>query len=163
MSNGERHNQTVLPSKADEAQRRWNLYMEHAKQTWQDIQTSTDQFDRSLLTLSSGALGLSLAFITNLVPLKQSVGRCWLLTSWASFALCIAVTVASFHIGVLAQNKQLDYLKQYYINRKEEYFNKRSFWSKALEWCTLLGALAFLGGLVCTLIFVFQNVGRIHS
>jgi hypothetical protein len=42
---------------ADEKKLRWELYGEHKKQTWQDIQSSTDNYDQSLLTLSSGELG----------------------------------------------------------------------------------------------------------
>lgn len=142
---------------------RLELYHEHRKQAWQDIQTSTDQFDRSLLTLSSGALALSVAFIKDLVPLKSAVGLWWLYASWASFIVCIIVTLFSFPISVKALKINLDYVRKYYIEEKEEYFDRRSRWSKAVSWCTILGGAFFLLGIICTMVFVYKNIRRIGS
>ena len=75
---GRADHETVQPAQSS----RLELYNEHRRQAWQDIQMSTDQFDRSLLTLSSGALVLSLAFIKDAVPLKDAVGIYWLYSSW---------------------------------------------------------------------------------
>jgi hypothetical protein len=140
-----------------------DLYNEHRKQAWQDIQTSTDQFDRSLLTLSSGALALSLAFIKDLVPLKDAVGIYWLYSSWISLALCILVTLGSFLISDRAQRKHLSYYYKWYVEGMEEYLGKRSRWSKALVWCSLGGGLLFLGGLICTMMFAYENIRRLRS
>lgn len=142
---------------------RLELYNEHRRQAWQDIQTSTDQFDRSLLTLSSGALALSLAFIKDLVPLKDAVGICWLYSSWISFALCILVTLGSFLISVQAQKKHLSYFYKFYVEGMEEYSDKRSRWSRALAWCSIGGGLLFLGGLLCTMMFAYENIRRLGS
>jgi hypothetical protein len=139
------------------------LYHEHRKQAWQDIQTSTDQFDRSLLTLSSGALALSLAFIKDLVPLKSAVGIWWLYSSWISFVLCMIVTLFSFPLSVKALKINLDYVRKYYIEKKEEYFDKQSPWSKAVSWCSILGGTFFLLGIICTMVFVYENIRRIGS
>jgi len=45
----------------------WDLYNKHAGQAWTDQQTSSDDFDKNLLTLSSVLLGFSLAFIKDIV------------------------------------------------------------------------------------------------
>ncbi len=47
----------------EERQRRLTLYDEHRRHAWDQINDSTDNFDRNLLTLSSGALALSIAFL----------------------------------------------------------------------------------------------------
>lgn len=141
---------------------RMELYHEHRKQAWQDIQTSTDQFDKSLLTLSSGALALSLAFIKDLVPLKFAEGIFWLYTSWICFVLCIVVTLFSFSISVQALKLNLDYVQKYYIEKKDEYFAKQNLWPKAVSWCSVLGGGFFLLGIICTMVFVFKNFRRIN-
>jgi len=41
----------------DDDKRRRDLWDEHRRQTWQDIQSSTDSFDKNLLAVSSAALG----------------------------------------------------------------------------------------------------------
>ena len=140
---------------------RSELFNEHRKQAWQDIQTSTDQFDKSLLTLSSGALALSLAFIKDLVPLKSAVGISWLYASWISFVLCIVVTLFSFPMSVKALKLNLDYVHKYYIEKKEEYFDKQSRWSTAVTWCSILGGAFFLLGIICTMVFVYKSIRRI--
>jgi hypothetical protein len=62
MEFGEVENQmnegSTNQAQADDALR-WQLYNDHKKQAWEDIQSSTDSCDQSLLTLSSGGLGLS--------------------------------------------------------------------------------------------------------
>jgi hypothetical protein len=140
----------------------FELYQEHRKQAWQDIQTSTDQFDRSLLTLSSGALVLSLAFIKDLVPLKDAVGVYWLYCSWVSLAVCIVVTLGSFLVSVQAQKAHLVYYYKYYIEKDEKYLHRQSCWSRTLGWCSFGGALLFSTGLLCTMIFAYENIRRLH-
>ncbi len=141
---------------------RLELFNEHRKQAWQDIQASTDQFDKSLLTLSSGALALSLAFIKDLVPFKAAVGVSWLYVSWMSFVVCIIVTLFSFQISVQALKLNLEHVRKYYIEKKDEYFAKQNLWSKAVSWCSVLGGGFFLLGIICTMVFVFKNFRRIN-
>jgi hypothetical protein len=58
---------------ADDSQVRWNLYLEQERLARQNIRDSTSDFDKNLLALSSGALGISLAFIKDIVPLEQAM------------------------------------------------------------------------------------------
>ena len=62
--------------------RRWELYSEHRRQVWQDIQNSTNNFEQHLLAISSAALGVSLVFVKDIVPLKQAVNLKLLYTSY---------------------------------------------------------------------------------
>ena len=62
------------------------LYDKHAGQAWTDQQASSDEFDKSLLTFSSGALALSLSFIKDIVLLEKAGFLCWLFVSWVSFS-----------------------------------------------------------------------------
>lgn len=142
-----------------------DLYLEHARKAWEAIYASSDQFDRSLLTLSSGAVGLSIAFIKILVPLRQAAGLPWLYWSWGSFALCIIVTVASFPISITAQEKHLEYLEGYYIRRVDEYLEKakKCRWSKAIKFCSYGGGVLFLLGMGSMLWFAVENVRRFYS
>ncbi len=140
------------------------LYDKHAAQAWADQQASSDEFDKSLLTFSSGALGLSLAFIKDVVPLDKAVWLCWLYISWVSFAACIVATMASFPCGIQAQKAHLGFLYNYYIEARPEFFNKESGWSVAVTVCAVVGAIFFLVGLVATVVFACVNVSRgIHK
>jgi hypothetical protein len=141
---------------------RHDLHAQHKNRIWEDIQSSTDSFDQSLLTLSSGALGLSLAFIKDVVPLKGAVWIGLLFASWIAFALCIVTTVASFLISVKANKQQLGYIDEYYIDANDDAFDKHktSGYVKALERCTWAAIILFIAGLFCTIMFVCENVVR---
>ena len=110
---------------SDDDKRRQELYDAHLKQTWQDIQSSTDDFDKNLLAVSSAALGLSVGLIKDIIHFPTAVWHPVLYASWWCLAACIVVTVLSFRLSVIALKKHLGYLYEYYIEKNEEYQEKR--------------------------------------
>jgi len=143
----------------DEDRRRRDLYDEHRRQTWQDIQSSTDNFDKNLLAVSSAALGFSVAFIKDIAHLPTAVWHPVLYASWICFAACIVITVFSFRLSVVVLNRHLGYLREYYENRKEEFLTKKSAAGHVLEGFTWAAAFFFLAGIICTMVFCIRNVG----
>jgi hypothetical protein len=137
---------------------RWQLYNDHKKQAWGDIQSSTDSYDQSLLTLSSGGLGLSIAFIKDIVGLQNAVWLWLLYSSWIAFAACIFITVISFQFAIKTQKEHLVNCGKYYLECKEEYRDKRGGFSKALTACTMIAGGLFVLALVCTITFAIKNV-----
>jgi len=142
----------------DKDQRRRELYDEHKNQAWNDVQSSTKSFEQSLLAVSSGALGVSLAFVKDIVPLKQAICLNLLFASWVCFAACIILTVFSSPLSIAAQRKYVGYIWKFYMEGRQEYFDKRSWYSRALTISTWLAALLFLVGLTCTVVFCIKNV-----
>jgi hypothetical protein len=147
-------------SEPTESEKRLAQYAERHNKAWDDIKSSTQDYDHNLLTFSSGALGLSLAFIKDIVPFGQAVWMRLLYASWIAFAMSILVTVASFQISIAAQKCHLVFLREYYLQGKQESFDKESFWSKMLDYCTFVAGTLFLAGLICTVAFACKNVGR---
>src|SRR5258708_12364134 len=130
------------PAQADDALR-WQLYNDHKKQAWEDIQSSTDSYDQSLLTLSSGGLGLSIAFIKDIVPLQHATWLILLYVSWVAFGLCILTTVVSFQVAIKTQNEHLETCWKFYVERDDSLRNKQDTYSNALQWCTLVAGDLF--------------------
>ena len=141
---------------------KWDIYNLHLQQAWTDQQSSSDEFDKNLLTFSSGALGVSLAFIKDIVPLKDAWFLCELYLSWLSFVACIVVTLFSYALSIQCQKTHTSHLYKYYIEGKPEYLNKRSVWTFGVTLCAVLGAIFFLAGLASTVIFVIGNVSRLQ-
>jgi hypothetical protein len=154
MTNKRKPNITHLESE----ERRWSLYTEHLKQAWEGIDSGSKSFEQSLLAVSSGALGASLAFIKDIVPLKQAIWMRLLYGSWISFALCIAVTIFAAPLTIAAQGKHIDYLYKYYIEQKEDYFDRRSGYSRVLSIAIWIAAVLFLVGLASTVVFCIRNI-----
>lgn len=142
----------------DDDKRRRDLYDEHRRQTWQDIQSSTDNFDKNLLAVSSAALGFSVAFIKDIVKFPSAVWHPVLYASWICFAACIVITVFSFRLSVTALNKHLNYLHQYYEQKNDDFLRKRSVAAVVLDVFTWAAALLFLAGIILTMVFCIKNV-----
>ncbi len=142
------------PARAEE------LYDRHRDKVWEDIKSGTENFDKYMLTFSSGALALSLAFIKDVVPLGKAVWIASLMGSWIAFVFCILVTLMSFQCSIKALESTIPALNEYYLQRKEDAFNRhlQSFWSRAVGWCTLGQVIFFALGVIFTMTFVIANV-----
>jgi len=136
-------------------------YWKQVERVQEDISSGTDSFDKGMLTLSSGALGVSLAVIKDIVPLGQAVWVCLLLLSWIAFALCIVATVISFPCSIAAQKRHRDLLDRMYETKNRDLGKKESSgWKTAVSFCAHSALVLFLLGLFCTIIFVVVNVGK---
>src|SRR5437667_6147582 len=136
------------------------LYDQHRDKAWEDIKSGTENFDKYMLTFSSGALGLSLAFIKDAFPLKGAVWIASLIGSWVAFVLCIVVTLLSFRFSIRALENTITALGEYYLRGDESAFNRhlKSFCSRAVDWCTVGQIIFFALGVIFTMTFVVANV-----
>ena len=72
------------------------LYTDYRAQLVTGLQSSYDQFDKAILQLSSGGLALSLGFIREIVPLRESTFKPVLILSWVLFGVAILSTLWSY-------------------------------------------------------------------
>jgi hypothetical protein len=135
-------------------------FSKHREQAWRDRQSSSDEFDKNLLTFSSGALGLSLAFIKDIVPLKNASNMWLLYCSWFALVLCIMATIFSYPLSMKALDKHLIHLEDYYIRGKLRSLNPQNRWSDSVTAARITGGLFFLAGVIATVIFVFLNINK---
>lgn len=136
------------------------LHDEYRRKVWEDTKSGTENFDKYMLTFSSGALGLSLAFIKDVVPAAKIIWIAALVISWVMFVLCILTTLISFRISIRALEKTVPFLDAFYLNGDADAFNKHmeSNWTKAVDWCANLAIGFFVLGLTFTMMFVAANV-----
>jgi hypothetical protein len=136
------------------------LHDEYRQKVWEDTKSGTENFDKYLLTFSSGALGLSLAFVKDVAPIGQAVWIPSLFVSWVAFLLCILVTLISFRISILALEGMLPHLNEFYLNSNAGAFDKhRESWlTKAVEWLAWVGIILFICGVFFTMMFVYANI-----
>lgn len=120
--------------------------------------SNSENYDKSILTLSSAGLGLSLAFIKDIVPLGQVDDRSLLLWSWAFFAVAIVITLCSFQFSQMAIQTAMSDAQKYYIGRQAEYQSRPNVWAKLtgiLNWAS--GAF-FIFAVIATACFVFSKL-----
>lgn len=130
--------------------------------TRQDLLTrnlsNSEKYDNAILTLSTGILGASLAFIKDIMPLDRAEYIPLLKLSWWLFGAAIVFTLASFAVSQLAIKRQLQYAEKYYLEFQEEYFKKINHPALWTEYINYASGGFFIAGIIATVIFVSLNV-----
>lgn len=80
------------------------------------------EYDKQLLTLSAGFLGLSLAFIKDVIPLKEAAHLWELYLAFALMTACILVVLASYQYSIRGQFRVAAFweTKEEYLSSDEE-------------------------------------------
>lgn len=120
--------------------------------------SNSENFDRSVLTLSASGLGLSLAFIKDVAPLAKAFAIELLIVSWGLFGLSIIATIASFMTSQAAIRFQIFAARKYYLEEDDEYLAKRSIASKSTDILNFLAGAAFIAAIIGTILFVALNL-----
>ncbi|MDQ3499753.1 MAG: hypothetical protein M3488_02005 [Actinomycetota bacterium] len=103
-------------------------------------------FDRTLLTLAGGALGLSVTFFVGQDP-RPSSGHGWLLAGWLTLVVCLVALAVSHWTS-----EQAFWLL---LNERDSEANRWRSWVGRLN----SGALvAVTVGLACLAVFAWLNV-----
>ena len=122
--------------------------------------SSSENFDKSILTLSSAALGLSVTYLKDFVPIGLAVVPWALYTSWALFTAAMCATMASFLISgrALVYQKTLAY--DYYIKGDRTAFTKKNVWDIATRTLNNFSGVTFFVAMVLTTLFISTNLDR---
>jgi hypothetical protein len=141
------------------------LHDEYRRKVWDDLKSGTENFDKYLLTFSSGAFALSLGFIKDIVKPERAVSLGWLLTSWIFFLLCILITLISFRVSIRALELMVPCLDDFYLKGNTDAFDRhlKSFWTKAVDWTAYAAIVFFVAGLMCTMVFVDKNFRQVNK
>ena len=142
----------------DSYEERGRLYEDMKKELLDRQRSNSEIYDRAILTLSISALGISLAFIKNIVPLDEAHCIGLLITSWYLFVLAIVITLLSFWASQKGIERQLDYAHKYYVERKDEYLTRNNFYAKVTEYLNNFSGILFIGAIFLTTLFVTINV-----
>ena len=118
-------------------------------------QQSQSSFDRTLLTLSGGALGVSFAFVKDFLSGATPVRVPLLVGAWACWVGSLALVLASHYFSVLATRTAI---KQVDAGRIYGQPPGRAF-GALTDWLNVVGGLAFIAGLVFIALFVNANLG----
>ena len=136
------------------------LYSEYVKELRTRELSNSENYDKSILQLSSAFLGLSVAFIKDIVDLKVADFVSILYFSWTFFFLAIICSVLSFQTAQEANRAQQQYAYEYYMNNRAEYLNKRPFSQKITTFLNYISGLMFILGVLFLAIFIHANTPK---
>jgi hypothetical protein len=115
---------------------------------------SQKSYDKTIVTLSAGALGLSLAFVHDLLGDAPMQARTLLLASWGAWCCSLAVILLSHLTSVWALKATISQIDSGKIFET----TPGGGWSTVTTVLNILGGLLFLVGVVLLLLFVEQNL-----
>lgn len=117
-------------------------------------QKSQEDFDKTVLSLSGGALAISFIFVKDIVgdqPIRNSI---YLLYSWILWALSSFIVLLSFYLSHLALRKAIQQLDGGLIRKQ----TVGGIYSKIISIINPFGALLFFLGIVSMGFFVYENL-----
>ncbi len=121
--------------------------------------SSSENFDKSILTYSSGGLAVSLAFLKDFVPLSKASWTFLLYGSWLLFVTATGLTIISFLVSYKAQEQAVTFAEKYYMDGDESYLNKQTKLHYYIRWSNRISGGAFVLALIFTTFFVGLNLG----
>lgn len=122
--------------------------------------SSSENFDKSVLTFSSAGLALSVGFLKDFIPIGLAEKVWSLYASWWLFTGATCATMASFLVSsyALAHQKKLAY--RYYIEGVQSAFEGTNLWDLWTKRLNLFSGGAFLLALILTVVFISTNLER---
>jgi hypothetical protein len=120
--------------------------------------SSSENFDKSILTYSSWALGISIAFIKDFIPITVAKNPCYLYWSWYLFAAAIAITTVSFLVSYAGLELSQKHGEKYFLEEDDDYLNKDNIFNTIVKKSNVFCAIFFLLALLFTIVFVSSNL-----
>jgi len=118
-------------------------------------QKAQEDFDKTVLYLSSGALGISFAFVDKFVKPGVLADPGLLIGAWVAWAASVTVVLLSFFLSRLALRKAIVQTDSGSIRN----FSPGGWVATAVDVCNVVGALLFVAGLALVVSFVRRNMG----
>ena len=116
---------------------------------------SARTFDKAMITLSAGALGLSITFIKQVAPMP--LAGCLLYVAWGGFILALLSTLSSFLFSQSAMRKQREILDEYQPG-KQSLQNHRNLYAVITKYLNWLSIVFFIIGIVYFTWFSIKNL-----
>ena len=139
---------------------KYQVYLDERKSLIKFKFEETRLFDKAIITLAAGALGLSLTFIRQIAPDPKSWTIPILAIAWVSFCLSILSTLVSFLTSQHACSKQVEILEAEYFPENGQQMgnkpnNRAKRCTKFLNWVSIaffiIGAILLAVFSICNL------------
>lgn len=115
-------------------------YRQHLTETYEQLSIG---YARTLITLAGGALGLSMAFVREIVGPPSEVYRHLLMYAWSLWATSLSLVLVGYYCGSQAAAHAIDQ----FDNDLLETQRPGGYWAYAVDWLGRLSLLAFVGGI----------------
>ena len=126
-----------------------DIYLQERSRLIELSNRSIEQFDKGILTISTGALALSITFVKNLIPNPINNTKIFLILTWIFLGSSMLITLFSFllsHQAFIKAIKDLGVEKQ-----------KFNFFTLSTHIFNFLSAISLITGFTFWGIFILKN------
>jgi hypothetical protein len=127
-------------------------YRQHLVEAEQKAQ---EDYDKTVLALSGGALGVSFAFVEKFIGKGPAIRPGLLVFAWISWGISVALVLISFYLSHLALGKAIKQIDQGEIHDTRP----GGVASLVLPGCNCGSGGFFLVGVALIIVFVWLNMG----
>ena len=136
---------------------RQRLYKQYVKEANDRIKLNQESQDKMILTISVALFGL-LPFILEKIPINYFTKFMIVILLVFNILALIAVLL-SFYFCLKGNEKSIEYVEKYFLEKNEEYFNKKSCWDKIGQICNSASLMFFaitliIYGIIMGVIFI---------
>ena len=146
----------TISKKKDESKRTMDEKLEKYRNQLIEIEQKVgESFLKTILTLSGGALGISFAFIKNVVgkgPIKASDT---LIVAWTFLTISLASVLLSLYFGTLSYRHAITQVDKGKIYQQAP----GGKLAKLMPILNFLSIFCFVSGVIFLFIFAFKNIG----
>jgi hypothetical protein len=135
-----------------------DLHKAHVEESNRREVASSENYDKAILGYSTGALALSVTFISSVVKdMAHAQARWCLKTAWIAWIVAIVVTIISFQISIKAGRIQSENASDYYNGDGDALKrpNRPAGW---LTWANGIAGGLFVLGAAFMMAFVWVNI-----
>ncbi len=133
--------------------------LEHRERLLDSRSAAYADFDKSILTLSSGLLAVSVAFVSGIVPPDKMSCAYILIVSWGLFGLSILLTLSSFVTSQQAHKHQTSEIDIYLSSEaRVEFLPGPNPWSRGTEVLNIVSGCAFFLAVLLMILFAAINL-----
>jgi hypothetical protein len=130
----------------------------HRNRFIQDKAAAQADFDKHVLSLSGGGLGISIVFINSIIG-NNPINDIWfLLVAWFCWIGSIAFTMISFLFAGQAADISIKQVDDGTVGKVPI----GGVWNSLTKWANYLSGSSFLIGLLCMMYFISQNLRSTH-
>lgn len=124
---------------------------------------SSQYFDKAILTLAAGALGLSLTFIDKIVPHPNPSTLCLLIIAWIFFCASVLSTLISFITSQFACRKQINILEKEFFGNNSDKKDECNILGGVTAFLNIASISLFVLGVIFLIFFSAKNIDQMKG
>ena len=137
----------------------YQVYIDERKALVDGEQSSAENFDKNIITLAAGALGISLIFIEKIAPDPNKQTLIYLYLAWGSLLLSLLATLSGLLTSQHSYSRARDILEDEFFPQQAENGNsKKNRWAAWTHFFNWTSIAAFIVGTAMLAFFSIQNM-----